>query len=161
MLALELGKPFDMRIMGTRIITAAAAVAFAATVSLTVASAQDAGTRTVWDGVYSTAQAQRGAKLFADQCSTCHGVEMKGGPGIPGLVGPEFQFSWNKKPVGGVFDYVKMFMPPGQAGTLSDAQYADIVAAILQGNGFPSTESTELPANKAELDSITFLSTKP
>src|SRR5690349_6724690 len=120
-----------MRIIGL-ITLSAGALLLASAMTLNVAHAQAA--RTVWDGVYTAAQAQRGAKVYADQCSTCHGAEMKGGPGIPGLVGPEFQFSWNKKPVGAIFDYAKMNMPPGQAGSLSDQQYADILAAILHGD---------------------------
>ena len=147
-----------MRINGLIVLTAAV-FALSAAILADVVHAQ--GGRTVWDGVYTAAQAQRGTKVYADQCSTCHGAEMKGGPGIPGLVGPEFQFSWNKKPVGGIFDYARMFMPPGQAGSLSDQQYVDIVSAILQGNGIPASETAELPMAKADLDAITFLSTKP
>jgi S-disulfanyl-L-cysteine oxidoreductase SoxD len=118
------------------------------------ANAQTAPGRTVWDGVYTSAQAERGSKLFAENCSACHGAEMKAGPGAPSLVGPEFQFSWDKKSVGGLFDYARMFMPPGQTGALRDEQYADIVAAILKGNGFPASETAQLPAIKADLDAI-------
>jgi mono/diheme cytochrome c family protein len=146
-----------MRII-TKTITAAAVLFGVIAASAVVGHGQ--APRTVWEGVYSTPQAERGAKLFGDQCSSCHGVEMKGGPGAPGLVGPEFQFSWDKKTVGALHDYAKMFMPPGQAGTLTDQQYADIVAALLQGNGFPAA-AVELPAAKSALDQITILATKP
>lgn len=148
-----------MRINGIIALTAAVFALSAAANLNVVLSAQ--GARTVWDGVYTEAQAQRGTKVYADQCSTCHGAEMKGGPGIPGLVGPEFQFSWNKKPVGGIFDYAKMFMPPGQSGSLTDQQYVDIVAAILQNNRFPPSPTAELPTTKSDLDAITFIDTKP
>ena len=117
--------------------------------------------RTVWDGVYTAAQATRGAKVYADNCSSCHGGDMKGGGGVPGLSGPDFQFSWDKKSVGALFDYAKSNMPPGQGGSLTDKQYADIVAALLQGNGFPVSASAELPSEKAELDGIMLLGTKP
>jgi mono/diheme cytochrome c family protein len=117
--------------------------------------------RTVWDGVYSAAQAEHGEKVFADQCSSCHGPEMRGGPGAPALVGPDFEFSWDKMPVGGLYDYVRMFMPPGQAANISDAEVVDVVAALLKGNGFPASEAATLPATKDELDTITVLFTKP
>ena len=78
--------------------------------------------RTSWDGVFTEAQAARGTKLFTEQCSACHGAEMRGGAGAPSLAGPEFQFSWNKKSAAALFDYAKSFMPPGQPGSLSDAQ---------------------------------------
>lgn len=54
-----------------------------------------------------------------------------------------------------------MFMPPGQAGSLSGQQYADIVAALFKTSQFPASETTELPATKAELDAITILGAKP
>ena len=37
----------------------------------------------------------------------------------------------------------------------------DIVAAILETNGMPASDTAELPTPKADLDAITFLSTKP
>jgi len=117
--------------------------------------------RTVWDGVYSPAQAEHGSKLFADHCASCHGPEMKGGPGAPALAGPDFEFSWDKMPVGGLYDYVRMFMPPGQAAALSDEDIVNVVAALLKGNGFPASEPATLPSAKADLDTITVLFTKP
>lgn len=118
------------------------------------------GARTVWDGVYTATQAERGARLFADSCAGCHGAEMKGGPGAPGLIGPEFQFSWNKKTAGALFDYAKAFMPPGQPGSLSDQQYAEVLAAIFQANDMPASANA-LPSTKAELETITILGTRP
>jgi quinoprotein glucose dehydrogenase len=123
--------------MKTAILTAA--VVFVAALS-TVRTQE----KTVWDGVYSAAQAERGAKRFADNCAACHGEDMAGGPGIPGVVGIEFMFKYSNKPVSELFDYVKQNMPPGQAGSLTDPQYLDIVAVILKGN--------EFPAGSADLD---------
>ena len=108
-----------------------------------------------------SAQAERGLKLYAANCSSCHGAEMVAGAGAPSLTGPEFLFSWNRKPASGLFDYARMFMPPGQAGSLSGQQYADIVAALFKASEFPASATTELPATKADLDAITILSSKP
>ena len=126
----------------------AAALVFAA--ALSTVSAQDT---TVWDGVYTAAQAERGDKRFADTCASCHGADMAGGPGIPGVTGIEFMFKYNNKTVGELFDYLKENMPPGQQGSLTDAQYLDLTAAILKGNGFPEG-STELAADAATLKTI-------
>jgi mono/diheme cytochrome c family protein len=93
--------------------------------------------RTVWDGAYSAEQAKRGAAQVAAKCAACHGGELKGGPGAPGVAGPEFLFSWNNKSAGELFDYIKANMPPGEPGSMSDQRYADIVAAVFQANGFP------------------------
>jgi mono/diheme cytochrome c family protein len=125
------------------------------------AQAQDAGPRTVWAGVYTEAQAARGAKLYADKCSSCHGAEMIAGAGAPSLAGPEFTFVWDKKPLGGLLDFVRANMPPGQAGSLRDPEYAEILSAILKRNGFPASMAAELPAIKADLDAITFVTDKP
>jgi hypothetical protein len=53
-----------------------------------------------------------------------------------------------------------MNMPPGQQGTLSDAQYVDVVAATLRRNGFPAGD-TELPADLAALKTIRILRARP
>jgi S-disulfanyl-L-cysteine oxidoreductase SoxD len=107
--------------------------------------------KTAWDGVYSAPQAERGAKRFADNCAACHGEDMAGGPGIPGVVGIEFMFKYNDKPVSELFDYVKQNMPPGQAGSLTDPQYLDIVAVILKGNEFPAGSADLDPASLKEI----------
>jgi S-disulfanyl-L-cysteine oxidoreductase SoxD len=130
-------------------------------VTIVVTAAQGGGARTVWDGVYTDAQAERGAKLYAAQCSSCHGEDMKAGPGAPSLAGPEFTFGWDKKPLGGLFEFVRANMPPGQAGSLRDQEYADIIAAIVKRNGAPASATASLPSTKAELDSVTFLADKP
>jgi mono/diheme cytochrome c family protein len=116
--------------------------------------------KTVWDGVYTAAQAERGAKRFEETCAACHGADMAGGPGIPGVTGIEFMFKYNKTSVGELFDYVKQNMPPGQAGSLTDPQYLDVVAVILKGNGFPEG-ATELPADAGALKAIAITRDKP
>ena len=127
----------------------------AATVAwLRVASAaQESGT-TVWSGVYSTAQAERGEKRYAEQCATCHGAEMTGGAGVPGLAGVEFLFGWNNKSLADLLEYLKQNMPPTQPGALSDSQYVDVIAAMLKVNRFPPAASGELPTDRAGLDPI-------
>ena len=116
--------------------------------------------KTVWDGVYTAAQAERGDKRFAADCATCHGADMAGGPGVPGVTGIEFMFKYNNKTVGELFDYLKQNMPPGQQGSLTDPQYLDLVAAILKGNGFPEGMS-ELPSDAAALKTLTITRAKP
>ena len=46
-------------------------------VILTVALAAVAQTsRSVWDGVYTQEQANRGKTAYAEQCATCHGADI-------------------------------------------------------------------------------------
>jgi hypothetical protein len=40
---------------------------------------------------------------------------------------------------------MKTTMPPGRAGTLSDTDYVDLLAAILEANGFAPGSKTVLP----------------
>jgi mono/diheme cytochrome c family protein len=118
-----------------------------------VSAAQENGT-TVWSGVYSEAQAERGGKRYADQCANCHGAEMSGGAGVPGLAGVEFLFGWNNKSLADLLEYLRQNMPPTQPGALSDAQYADIIAAMLKANKFPPAATGEMPTDRAGLGPI-------
>ena len=54
----------------------AMAAALAVGLSYGVVRAQG---KTVWDGVYSDAQAKRGEALFGDKCAMCHGADLSGG----------------------------------------------------------------------------------
>lgn len=86
-------------------------------------------------GGYTEAQAARGVRTFNANCSMCHGETLAGGPGTPPLAGPEFMFGWKAKDAADLFAYVKANMPPGTAGSLSDREYADVVAVLLKANG--------------------------
>jgi len=84
-----------------------------------------------------------GKKVFSDQqCATCHGVDMRGSAGAPPLADVGFREAWQGRPFGALLDCMKNTMPPGRAGTLSDADYAHLAAAILDTNGVkPSNQS--------------------
>lgn len=125
--------------------------------------AQDkpAPSRNVWDGVYSAAQAERGAAVVADKCSSCHGGNLSGGPGVPGLVGAEFTFLWGGNTAFALFDLVSKTMPLDAPATLTNTQYVDVVAAIFKENGFPAAAATELPATREALDDILIAKAKP
>jgi S-disulfanyl-L-cysteine oxidoreductase SoxD len=118
--------------------------------------------RTVWDGVYTEAQASRGLVAFGPNCSGCHALAAEG---RAPLVGESFWKSFAQKSIGDLLEYVSANMPNGTPGSLSESTYSDIVALMLKSNGFPAgaTElgrdtiagvqivpkdgSTELPAN--------------
>ena len=52
-------------------------------------------TKTTWDGVYSQAQATRGAATYSKTCAGCHGAELMGADTAPSLTGPDFNSGWN------------------------------------------------------------------
>jgi polar amino acid transport system substrate-binding protein len=82
------------------------------------------------------AQALEGAKVFAAHCATCHGTQLEGGAG-PALVGPDFvaEISQDRLSLGDVFGMVAYQMPYDAPGSLSHADYEDIVAFLMARNG--------------------------
>jgi PQQ-dependent dehydrogenase (methanol/ethanol family) len=92
----------------------------------------------VWDGIYSTEQAERGFALYTEHCALCHGQQMNGVPGVPAVAGAGFLAGWDGKNTADLLDYLMATMPPNKLGSLSDRQMVDVLAAILQGNRFPS-----------------------
>jgi len=96
--------------------------------------------RTVWDGVYTDAQAERATVAFSQSCAGCHTLAAQGnGP----LTGEPFWESYTQKTVGDLLTYVRTYMPNGRGGTLPASSYNDIVALMLKANGFPAG-TTEL-----------------
>ena len=135
----------------SKIVTAVAVLALAA-------SAAGAATRTsVWDGVYTDAQADRGHTLYNQSCARCHGADLSGTFEIPPLVG-RFMPYWSGTTLDALFDYVSTAMPLDHPGALGPAANADIVAFILKSNAMPSG-SKELSA--AQVKAISFDSAKP
>lgn len=96
--------------------------------------------RTVWDGVYTEAQSDRGAAAFGQSCSGCHALAATG---KAPLVGEAFWKSFQQKSVGDLLDYVSANMPNGTPGSLNESTYRDIIALMLKSNGFPAGK-TEL-----------------
>ncbi len=110
-------------------------------------------TSTLLDGVFTSAQARRGRRVYSENCASCHGAELKGGEMAPGIAGSDFMVFWTELPVGSMFERIKVSMPEDGPGRLTDEEYTDVLAYILDANSYPAGE-TELPADKAELDKI-------
>jgi hypothetical protein len=97
--------------------------------------------KTVWDGVFTAAQAERGRDFYAEHCGSCHGASLEGGE-YRALKGERFWVSWQETTVDELLGQISANMPFSDdgslKGTLGDGTYADIVAHILEGNGFPA-----------------------
>lgn len=142
----------------------AAATAFAACVSLTAtsgaaiavsrsgANAQNPA-RTVWDGVYTEAQATRGRELYLKECASCHSENLQGGDESPGLVGGGFLSQWIDLSVGDLLERTRTTMPQDRPGQLSREAYTEILAHLFKANSFPSGQ-TELPRDTMALKQI-------
>jgi mono/diheme cytochrome c family protein len=103
-----------------------------------------AETRSVWDGVFTGKQAERGQQSYEKQCSSCHADTLAGGESAPPLAGGEFLSNWNDLTVGDLFERIRTSMPLNKPGSLKREINADIVAYILSFNNFPAGEG-ELP----------------
>ena len=99
----------------------------------------------VADGVFTAAQVARGERTFREVCAACHDtVEFSGG---------RFRFTWVGLTAGDLFDTISTLMPEGDPGSLSPAQYASVVAYLLDLNGYPAGE-TPLPASLSALQAL-------
>ena len=118
-------------------------VALTACVSAAALGAQETQ-KTVADGVYTEAQATRGAAAYDQACAGCHRPDLGGANG-PALRGERFARIFAGKDLKTFYTKVATTMPRGAAASLSDAVYLDIVAHVLAENGFPpgQTELTQ------------------
>jgi len=116
--------------------------------------------RTVWDGVYTAAQAERGRGAYMQACASCHADDLRGKSTAPSLVEESFLFLWGDMSVGDLFERTRMLMPSDRPGSLAADTYADIIAFIAQKNGFPAG-STDLGADVAALKQILITGKRP
>jgi len=133
---------------------AAAPVLLAGVVA--AAPAQEAPAPSVRDGVYTVEQADRGAALYDDRCTVCHGEIRAIIPGMAVLLGDHtFRNFWRGRSLGEMFGYIRETMPQDAPGTLTAAQTAEIMAHILRGNRLPAGEAA-LPEDEETLNAIPF-----
>ena len=115
--------------------------------------AQAPAAGSVTAGVYTADQAKRGQTIYNDACAKCHLDDLSGGATSPPLVGNDFVGGWKGKTLGALFDEVRMTMPFDSPGSLTPAQYADVIAFILQSNKYP-TGAKELDKEAGPLQQI-------
>jgi quinoprotein glucose dehydrogenase len=120
---------------------------------LSIAGLVWAASRSVWDGVYTKDQAQRGQAVYRENCARCHGENLGGGEAGPPLTGEEFLKTWNRRTVGDLFGVVRKTMPSEDPGSLSTREYSDIVAFVFSANEFPAG-SKELDREISSLNEI-------
>lgn len=101
--------------------------------------------KTIWDGVYTEAQATRGEAMAQKSCGSCHSSTDWKGAGF--IVG------WSGRSVGDLHTHLRTTMPFDSPGNLTAQQYTDIVAYMLKLNDVPAGE-TELPSDDDGLSRI-------
>jgi len=104
--------------------------------------------RSVFDGVFTAAQSARGKQKYSETCERCHKENLRGdlAEEVKPIVGDEFLSEWTKWTVGDLFEFLTTKMPPKRKDRkeISDQDYVDALAFLLEQNGFPAG-SAELP----------------
>jgi mono/diheme cytochrome c family protein len=114
-------------------------------------AARDESPGKIWDGVYTSAQADRGKTRFTAICRRCHNDDLGGSERGPALRGEQFMKNWETQELSRLFAKARDTMPPDSPSSLPDEDYVDVVAYILQANSFPAGKES---LNSENLDSI-------
>ncbi len=101
--------------------------------------------QTVWDGVYTSDQAQRGQRAYTQYCERCHKPDLLGIEGS--MKGEPFMERRREDNLETLFLDMKATMPRGNPGGLPDQTYADIVSYLLQSNDMPPGAAELKPAD--------------
>ena len=134
--------------------------AIAAAAILAAAGALAQAPASVWDGVYTDEQAARGVSLYQRECASCHGKALEGAGVFPSLAGDDFKSNWDGRPLGDLFEKMRVSMPADHPGKLNGDRNADILAYMLKQNGFPAG-STAMKGDANALKSVRFDAAKP
>ncbi|MGD9739781.1 MAG: c-type cytochrome [Bauldia sp.] len=131
-------------------------IAYLATLGGEGGPAADAGAAPAGTPVMFTAeQADRGERRYTRDCLECHGETLTGGLiGGPPLKGLAFEEKYlNGASAAALFLFTSTAMPPDNPGRLQASVYADLVAYILEQNGFPAG-TEELPDDVEALSTL-------
>ena len=113
-----------------------AVIAFFFAFTIAGAAQSTSPTTTVWQGVYTEAQATRGQSEYATHCANCHRDDLSGYNEI--LKGRRFMEKNRESALNLLFEKTKTTMPRGAPASLSDKVYVDIVSYLLKANEFPA-----------------------
>ena len=112
--------------------------------------------KSVWDGVFTKQQADRGKEAYGRTCTHCHRDDLSGNEdGAPALRGAEFSERWKDRPLSEFYFVLGETMPQDEPASLTAQAYVDIISFILSGNNMPVGER-ELPPDRESLKQIKF-----
>jgi len=123
------------------------------TLATITASVSAQAPKTVLDGIYTAAQAERGKAVYAMSCAGCHGDKLEGGGAGPTLAGPDFTNGYKDGSAGALLNKISQDMPSSAPGSLEAQQYADVLAYMLSVNKYPAGQ-TEVPKDAADLKAV-------
>jgi len=114
-------------------------------------------TKSVWTGVYTSAQATRGTDLYNRVCSECHGDDLEGREKAPALAGASFAQRWDDATLKKLFERMQEMPPDKPDARLQPKEYVDILAFLLSANELPAG-SQPLVEDKDVLATIKYTS---
>src|SRR4030095_2973662 len=97
----------------------------------------------VWDGVYTAAQAERGKQVYVGHCARCHGDDPANSRNP--LSGDRFAEHWESRTLADLFRRIRDTMPAGQVAAVEDPQKLEAMAYVMQRNGFPEGRAELTP----------------
>ena len=123
-------------LLGGSLVVWAAVLAFSAGGPAHATSAQ----ATSNDGIYTKAQADGAKKQFDKICADCHPftVAAKKKPKDLPLGDEPFFENWTGRPLVELVTLIALTMPNDGSAVVTEAEAVDLVAYILQQNGFPA-----------------------
>jgi mono/diheme cytochrome c family protein len=110
----------------------------------------------VWDGVFTAAQAERGQAVYAETCAICHGHRLNGASddpdmrSTPPLARARFIRVWTDRSLATLFEYTRATMPEDNPDSLTSQETVDAIAYLLSVSGIPAGDN-ELPADMRQL----------
>jgi len=132
-----------MKKMKSRVFSAAALFVGVGGLLLSMGSVAESDTKTINDGVYTQAQAEKGQKVFEQYCAACHVKE---------FYQAKFM-SWKGQPLSDLYDSMSATMPEDNAGALMLQEYTDVMAYILSILEHPAGEKV-LDHNDGSMNAI-------
>ena len=109
----------------------------------------------VWDGVFTEAQAARGRQAYSGACGLCHGRRLNGAPddpdmrSTPPLARARFVREWDGSSLAALFAYTRLTMPEDNPGSLTDEEYVDVIAYMLSVGGMPAGDDELTPDSRS------------
>ncbi len=86
-------------------------------------------------GGFTAAQSTAGRTIYDAHCASCHMPNLEGRGEAPQLAGSQFMNMWSSRSVHELLAFIQASMPPLSAGSISEADYLNVTAFILQANG--------------------------
>jgi mono/diheme cytochrome c family protein len=106
---------------------------------------EEIGTMTsVWDGVFTEAQVNRGQTVYEGACGMCHGRRLNGAPddpdmrSSPPLARARFLRVWEGRSLATLFEYTRATMPEDNPDSMTEQEYVDVIAYMLTVSGMPA-----------------------